>query len=172
MPGASLRAYAALWTSTLAAGALVALGGSLVGGWVRRTLALSLSGTGNPPPTVGRMLALAAHNIPIGAWPLLLGVLVAENNRRARRAADAALVACMLANTVPVGAALGAYGASLIPYIPQLPIEWAGLAIGYGSWLIQRRRAVSVHQRLQWVALTIVVLLVAAALESYAVPHR
>jgi hypothetical protein len=118
------------------------------------------------------MATLAAHNIPIAAWPLLLGLLVGLSDGRARRAADVVVLACVLVNTVPVGAALGAYGAQLIPFIPQLPVEWAGLAVGYGSWLIQRRRALSVQERLTWLALLSLVLLVAAGLEIYAVPHR
>ncbi len=172
MAGSWVCAYAAVWASTLAAAAAVALGGGVLGALVRRTLALSLTGADNAPPTVGRMATLAAHNIPIAAWPLLLGLLVGQSDGRARRTADAVVLACVLVNTVPVGAALGAYGTQLIPFIPQLPVEWAGLAVGYGSWLIQRRRALSVQERLRWLALLSVVLLVAAALEIYAVPHR
>jgi hypothetical protein len=78
----------------------------------------------------------------------------------------------MVANALPVAAALGAYGAPLMPYIPQLPVEWAGLALGYSSWLVQRERPVSRRERLAWLTLTAAVLTVAAAVETVAVPHR
>ena len=71
-----------------------------------------------------------------------------------------------------MGAALGAYGARLLPYIPQLPIEWAGLALGASAWLLQRRRALTVPEGLALLALTVCVLLCAAVIETVAVPHR
>ena len=85
---------------------------------------------------------LAAHNIPIVAWPLLLGVLGAHRHRLARQSPTAS-AGVLIANTLPVGAALGAYGAALLPYLPQLPLEWAGLALGASAWLVQRRRALT-----------------------------
>jgi uncharacterized membrane protein len=126
----------------------------------------------NPPPDLAHVLALAAHNIPIAAWPLLLGVMGAHRHRLARKIADAVLAGCILANTVPVGAALGAYGPPLLPYIPQLPLEWAGLALGASAWLVQRRRALGVREGLLCLALIACVLLCAATLETVAVPHR
>ena len=114
---------------------------------------------------------LTAHNIPIAAWPLLLGLAGAQSSRRGRTAADTLVLACMLANVVPVGAALGAYGTALLPYVPQLPLEWAGLAAGYAGWLVQRRRPLTARARLAWLAL-ICGLLAAGVLETAAVPHR
>jgi len=162
----------AIWAATLAPAALVALAGGTLVTPVRRTLALALTPARNPPPQVGHVLALAAHNIPIGAWPLLLGLAAADRHRLARHAADSVLTACIIANTLPVGAAIGAYGPALIAYIPQLPLEWAGLALGYGSWLVQRQRALSARERLVWLGLIVAMLLVGAMLESVAVPHR
>ena len=112
----------------------------------RRLLGLALSAQRNPPPQVGHVLALAAHNIPIAAWPLLLGVIGAHRHRLATHVADGVLLACIIANTLPVGAALGAYGTAVLPYIPQLPLEWGGLALGASGWLVQRRRALTVQR--------------------------
>ena len=171
-PGAFLFTYLAVWASTLAAAALTAAAGSSVKRTVRRVLALTLTPANNPPPTAAHILALAAHNLPVAAWPLLLGCAGTASNRRGKRAADSLLVACALANTIPVGAAIGAYGISLIPYIPQLPVEWAALAAGYGSWITQRKRPIRRRERLERLAATALLVLAAATIETVAVPHR
>jgi len=172
MSAAWLCAYGRLWSLTLTAGAAVALAGRPLASATRKLLGLTLSASENPPPHVSQILSLAAHNIPIAAWPLLLGVAGVRRQRLAARAADILVGACMAANTVPVGAALGAYGTALIAYIPQLPVEWAGLALGYGSWLVARTRPMGCRERFAWLGLITALLVLAAAIESMAVPHR
>jgi len=166
---AFLATYAALWGCTLTAAALVAVGAGAAK--VRSILALTLTPARNPPPTLAQILTLVAHNLPIAAWPLLLGVGGTASSPLARRAADSLVVGCALANSLPVGAALGAYGTRLLPYIPQLPLEWAALAGGYCSWIRQRREPLNARQRLTWLALTAVLVIGAAVTESAAVPH-
>jgi hypothetical protein len=85
---------------------------------------------------------------------------------------DLAVLACALANVVPVACALGGYGVALLPYVPQLPLEWAALAVGYGSWIYERRGPVAPAQRLQLLGVLTALLFAAGALESYTVPHR
>ena len=167
-----LAAYTTVWVATLAEAALVAAAGQPAISLTRCALRLGLTGQRNPPPHLGHIVALAAHNIPIGAWPLLLGLMGADRGRLARHLGDSAVLASILANTLPVGAALAAYGTPLIAYLPQLPLEWAGLALGASSWLTQRRRALTARERLVWLALISGVLLCAAVLETAAVPHR
>jgi hypothetical protein len=163
-------AYGAVWAATLASAGLVALGGTPAAGWVRRTLGLTLTPS-EQTPAVAHVLGLAAHNIPLAAWPLLLGPLRARDSHRVRRAADVLVFACLLANCIPVGAAIGAYGTPLLPYIVQLPVEWAGLAVGYGSWLLERRSPLGRGRRLRLGGVIVVTLLTAAALETYATPR-
>jgi hypothetical protein len=139
---------------------------------VRRVLGLTLTAKHNPPPRIGHIFALAAHNIPIAAWPLLLGLMGAHRHRPVKHVADGVVTTCIILNTLPVGAALGAYGAPLLLYLPQLPLEWAGLALGASAWLIQRQRALSVREGLGLLALIAGLLLCAASLETVAVPHR
>lgn len=165
------RAYAAVWLSTLGSALLVALLGAGAKARIRGLLGLRLDAGREPPVDVAHVLSLAAHNIPIAAWPVLLGVLGAHHHRLARRAADLLLLACILANTLPAGAALGAYGTRLLPYIPQLPLEWAGLALGASAWILQRRRALAGSEGLALTALIVTVLLGAALLEIGAVPR-
>jgi len=167
-----LCAYAGVWTTTLAAVAIVAIVGRPLSTASRQLLGLALRPAHNPPPHLSHVLALAAHNIPIVAWPLLLGLAGAERRRLGRHLADGLVLTCALVNTVPVGAAVAVYGTTLLAYLPQLPLEWSGLALGYGSWLIQRRRPVTRRERLGWLALIIAAILVAATVETVAVPHR
>jgi hypothetical protein len=75
-------------------------------------------------------------------------------------------------NILPVGAAFGAYGVSLLAYVPQLPLEWTALALGAGSWLVQRQRPLSIPEGLACGLMIAVLLVGAAVLETVAVPHR
>lgn len=167
-----LYCYGAVWSATLAATALVMVLGEPLTSLTRRLLALSLDPGSTPTPTLWHVCALCAHNIPITAWPLLLSYTGAARSRRSRAAADTMLGACVIANTLPVGAALAAYGRPLVPYVPQLPLEWAALALGAAAWLVERRQPLTMRQRLTWLAVTAVVLTSAAALETFSVPHR
>jgi hypothetical protein len=166
------RAYGAIWLATVGSALLVALLGAGAKARVRGLLGLRLDPARNAPPELGHILTLAAHNLPIAAWPVLLGVIGAHQHRIGRRVADVVLLACILANTLPVGAALGAYGAPLLAYIPQLPLEWAGLGLGASAWLLQRCRPLAVAEGLALTALIAAVLLCAAIVETDAVPHR
>jgi hypothetical protein len=164
-----LCAYLTLWAITLAGAALAALLGRAP---VRIAMGLSLSASANPPPSLAHVLALAAHNLPICVWPLLLGSLRLSAGSLWRRVADIGVGACVLANMLPVAAALGGYGWELLPYVPQLPVEWAALAVGYGSWMLERRHGLVGSERLKLLGVVSVLLLMAAALETCAVPHR
>ena len=135
-------------------------------------LAARLDPALNPSPGLGDVLALVAHNLPIAAWPILLGVIGANRSARGRIAADGLVGAALIANTAPVGAALAAYGPRLFPYIPQLPLEWAALTLGTSTWLMQRRRPLQLAEGIALFALTAALVLIAAVLETVAVPHR
>ncbi len=170
--GAWLRAYGAIWIATLACAAIVAALGAPMTVPAHRLLALRLSASVNPPPALAHVLALWGHNVPIAAWPLLLGVLGAQRHSPPRRVADIAVLASLAANVLAVGLALGAYGPRLLPYLPQLPLEWAGLALGASAWLTSRRRALRLKEALTVLLLLTAALAGAATLETLAVPHR
>jgi hypothetical protein len=167
-----VRAYAAVWLGALAAAALVTLVGRPLVLPGRRVLGATLSAQANPPPQLGHILVLAAHNIPIFSWPLLLGVLGAHHRRLATHVADGVVVAAIFVNTAQVGVGLGAYGWALLPYLPQVPLEWAAAALGASGWLVQRRAALTVREGLGLFALIAGVLVCAAIVETVAVPHR
>jgi hypothetical protein len=167
--GAIGRVYLALWALTLGVGALT---DALAAAPARGVIGLALRASGNPAPSPGRVFELAVHNLPICAWPLLLGSLALERGSRWRHVADVVVAACALANVLPVAAALGGYGWALFPYMPQLPLEWAALAVGYGSWTLEREYPLGRTERLRLLGVLSVLLLVAAALETCGVPHR
>lgn len=163
LAGAWGRAYLAAWALTGAGAAGVAAGGPWVAGAVRQTLALSFAGAA---PSATRAVAIFAHNLPIAAWPMLLPPIGAHRSRRARRVADLLVAVSLAGNALPVGAALGVYGARLLPYLPQLPIEWAGLACGPAWWLLARRRAAAARGTAAWLAVTAMLIAAAAVVET------
>lgn len=165
-----LCVYAGIWTLTLVLAAGAAVGTVGVRASVRHLLGLTLEP--DPAPQLGHVLDLAAHNIPIVSWPLLLGVMGGHRSRLIRGFFDAMVGAWVFANALPVGAALGAYGTVLLPYVPQLPLEWGGLALGACGWLAQRREALSLREALGLFALIVGVVVCAAVVETVAVPHR
>jgi hypothetical protein len=161
--------YLTIWAATLLIAAAVAL---LARRPAHELIGLSLRAQTNAPPHLAGVLALTAHNLPICGWPLLIGSLRLDAGSSWRRVLDVTVLACALANVLPVACALGGYGRALLPYVPQLPLEWAALAVGYGSWALERRRPLARSQRLGLLGVLTALLLAAGALETYAVPHR
>jgi hypothetical protein len=169
--GGWLCSYLLVWGLTLLAGLVVLCAGRRLMSLTRSVLGLELSARHNPPPTLGHVLALAAHNLPIVAWPILIGLTGVEEHPFGRRVADTAVVMWLIANTAPVGAALAAYGAPLLAYLPQLPFEWAALAVGTAAWITQRRGPATSAERVRWLAVAAALVLCGAVLETAAVPH-
>jgi len=165
-----LSVYALIWAATvLLAGCVAICGGSA--DTVRGLLDLHLSAAATPAPSLARVFGLTAHNLPVVAWPLLLDVGGARRSRASRGTADALLVASMTANVVPVGAALGAYGPALVAFVPQLPLEWAALALGVTAWRGVKRPRDTPHRSLGRLSLIVVLVALAASVETFAVPH-
>lgn len=163
-----LDIYVLLWAATvLVAVAVAALGAALIRHW----LGLRLSPAATTAPSLLAVAGLAAHNLPVCGWPLLLTAAGADRGRRRRHFAHGMVVIAVAVNVSLVGAALGAYGTRLLPYVPQLPLEWLALAAGAAGWLCARTRAALRGVRVA-VALTAAAVLGAAAIETYAVPHN
>ena len=160
--------YLILCATTLAAAVAVILLED--GGPVRELLRARLtpqSGTGG----LGGLALLALHNFGICAGPLLLPALICPQGRWAR-IGDAVVATSLLVNAALVGSAIAAYGPALIPYVPQLPVEWAALSLGAGGWLLMRRRPYVPHRYLlRFVPPLAALVLLAAALEVFVTPH-
>lgn len=160
-----LGSYGLLWLGTLLA-ALVAIpiAGHLRGVFAYR-FALASSGTAS-------MAALiAANNVREAAIPLLFAALKIGRRRWPVIVGDVVVGASLAVNVVLGGLALGSYGMSLLPYLPQWPLEWGGLALALTGW----RRARSGRRdpcELVLIAIGAAILLCLAALiETYVVPQ-
>lgn len=106
-------------------------------------LAPGLASGGRPHPTLhgsaGEILAILTDNLRILIAPFLLAALHWPAGQRTGRLGDLMILALVLANTAPVGLALGRFGSQLLPYLPHLPLEWAALAASSAAWLAARR---------------------------------
>ncbi len=117
-------------------------------------------------------LAILQNNLRVLAAPFLLWLLRPDTSRLGRGVGDVLMTALAAASTLPVGVALGRWRGRLIPYLPQLPLEWAALTVALALWVTIRRAHPTLRQ-LTLPALTILALLAAAAaVETWATPHR
>jgi hypothetical protein len=74
------------------------------------------------------------------------------------------------ANVLRVGLALGRWRIRLLPYLPQLPLEWLAAALAGAAWLALRADAQR-QTALAYLAAVLVVVVAAAAVETMATPH-
>ncbi len=163
-----LLAYLLLWTVTLiAAVATRALG---FADPVKALLGLRLSPAATVAPTLPAVAALAAHNLAVCGWPLLLPAASASDGPKRTLAGHALVCASLTVNAALVGAAFGAYGGRLLAYVPQLPVEWLALAAGAAGWFSLPARS-DAGTRVRAGALVLAAVLAAAVGETYAVPH-
>jgi hypothetical protein len=117
-------------------------------------------------------LAITSENLRVLAAPFLLWLLGAHDSRLSRCAGDAVVLAVIAVNAIPVGIALGRWQSRLIPYVPQLPLEWGALILAVSAWLTIRTTNATRHQIAVLGASTAVLVLAAATLETWATPHR
>jgi hypothetical protein len=145
--------------------AAVVIGLTMIGcllGW----LAPSLAGNTRPHPaltgTVGNAVSILVTNLRVLAIPFLLAGLGLGRSRTGRLVGDIALGLLTAASTLLVGVQLGRWQSQLIPFIPQLPIEWAALAVSLSAWVLVRDRSRG-HRQLLILAMVAVALVVVAA---------
>jgi hypothetical protein len=120
--------------------------------------------------TLGELASVIANNLRVLAAPFLLTVFRWPRGRLTRRLGDLLIAALIAENTITVGLALGRWGDRLLPYVPQLPLEWTALGIAGAAWLTARdggRGRVLAVYALATLALTIS----AAAVEVELTPH-
>jgi hypothetical protein len=136
----------------------------------------ALAGHTAPHPTLTGALsdaaAILANNARVLAAPFIAIALGFHQTGCGRRAGDVIGILVAATSTVPVGIALARWGTRLLPYIPQLPVEWAALAIAISAWLAARNGTVDLPATTRRVVATAVLLIVAASLETWCTPHR
>jgi len=153
--------YAVLW--------MIALSGAVIG-----SIVPELAPAGQPHPTLhgslGDLAAIAATNARVLSAPFLLAFFRFPAHRRTRRLGDLLIAGILAANALRVGLALGRWQFRLLPYVPQLPLEWLAAALAAAAWLTlrnsnQRRTA------LAYLAAVLLVVIAGAAVETIATPH-
>jgi hypothetical protein len=121
---------------------------------------------------VSDALAILANNLRALTAPFVLGMLGLARTRTGRRVGDLVVLGVAAANAIPVGLALGRWQARLLPYVPQLPLEWAGLATAGAGWLHARTGIISTRQLTVLAGVTVILLAGAATVETWCTPHR
>jgi len=134
-----------------------------------------LASGGDPHPvlhgTIAEAADIAATNLRVLSAPFLLALLGLHHAACRRRIGDLAIAILATLNTVQVGLALGADGPRLIPYVPQLPLEWTALTLCLAAWL-DLRTGDAAHGRIgRYAAATLALTVTAAAVETFATPH-
>jgi hypothetical protein len=135
-----------------------------------------LAGSTRPHATLtgslGDALGILQNNARVLSVPFLLVLFGFPHSRLGRRAGDLIVTALTAASTIPVGIELGRWESRLLPYIPQLPLEWAALGLAVHVWISARNGRASTHRLLVLAGFTLVLLIAAASLETWATPHR
>ena len=158
-----------LLTAGAAVVSLTALGGLL------GTLAPRLAGHTEPHPALTGTLATAAGilatNLRVLVLPFALWLLRFPAERLSRHLGDLLVLVVVTLNTLTVGIELGRWRTQLIPYVPQLPLEWAALTIAVGAWLTARNDRAERSHLISLAVLSTLLLVSAAAVETWATPH-
>lgn len=165
--GAAAIATAALVALTLATAAVVASVPGLAAA-TRDFVSVSLDGL---PHTPGQAASIAANNVLIAASMLLVAALAPHMRRGARFLCDALVVSIVARSGLLVGAVLGTTGTDLLPFLVHLPLEWAGVGMAAGAWLRARRVPLTARELLSLAGLSVVLLSIAAVIETYATPR-
>lgn len=160
--------YAVLWCAAAVIAFLIA-GYPPVQHFAAEQLSLSLRPA--PQPRVGDVVAFFVANFRHGGWMLLVALILPPRmSWRFATTLDTVVGAVVLLNVMVVAAAIAVAGTELLPFVPHLPVEWAGLAVAAGGWIRARcgasRREVVAH-----LAVFTVLIALAAGVEVYAVPH-
>ena len=153
--------YVLLWTITLL--------GALLG-----TAFPDLAPGGRPHPALqeswGELASIAADNARVLSAPFLLAFFRFPAHPRTRQFGDLLIAGVLGANALRVGLALGRWHTRLIPYVPQLPLEWLAAALAGAAWLALRTGARR-QTAIAYLAAVLVVVTAAAAVETIATPH-
>jgi hypothetical protein len=159
----------------LAVAAVGVLATTLLGGVVAVLDPGTAGGTAPHPVlagTPGEAASILATNTATLAIPYLLCVPGMAGHPVGRRIGDLAVAALTCQNTMPIGIALTHWRAQLLPYIPQLPVEGAALTTAVAAWIAGREGQVTRRSLTGLATGTLVLLVVAAALETWGTPHR
>jgi hypothetical protein len=139
-------------------------------------IAPALAGHTRPHPTLtgslGDAIGILQNNVRVLAAPFLLRLLKFPSSRLGRRAGDFLILMLAAGSAIPVGLELGRWRTELLPYVPQLPLEWAALAVAISAWLTARHDHACPHRLAVLATATALLLAGAASIEAWCTPHR
>jgi single-strand DNA-binding protein len=167
-------------TTNLTRDQIAAATGSAVGltaaGLLLGALDPALAGHTAPHPvltgSVGDALGILQNNARVLGVPFLLSVFRFPVSRAGRYTGDLLVFGVTAANTIAVGIELGRWRDRLIPYLPQLPLEWAALIVAVCAWLVARGDDTRPQELAMLASITALLLIGGASLETWCTPHK
>jgi hypothetical protein len=168
----SSRARARATLAATAALCAITAGGALAGALAPRLLS-PVAPHPTLTPSLAAWAAILLDNSRVLALPILLTGFGFHRGRYSSRVGDIAVIGVLGANAIFVGLELGRWQNQLLPYLPQLPVEWLAAGTAAGVWTHARstagrtgHRALAVHA-----AVVLGLLMAAATLEVLVTPH-
>jgi len=124
-------------------------------------------------PSLDAIASILLNNLRVLAAPFILTAARFGATRSSRFTGDAIVATIFVGNAVAVGLALGRWREALIPFVPQLPIEYLAAATAAAAWLDARRHRPARGSQLAAAnaAATIGLTAAAAAIEVLLTPH-
>jgi len=124
-------------------------------------------------PSLDAIASVLLNNLRVLAAPFILAAARFGATRCCRFTGDAIVATVLVGNAVAVGFALGRWRSALIPFVPQLPIEYLAAATAAAAWLEARRHAPPRGSQIAVAdaAATIGLTAAAAAIEVLLTPH-
>ena len=143
---------------------------------IASALVPELAPADGPHPTLRGTMGEAISIMLINGRSLIVPFLLCagrwHTGRLSRHVGDAIVAALVITNAVAIGLALGRYPTQLPAYLPHLPLEDTALALAASAWLTRRHPNGQQPIHLAILAsLTFAIALLAAIVETYAVPH-
>jgi hypothetical protein len=131
----------------------------------RATLRFGFGGVEHSPAEVGR---IALYNARVAGGTLLCAVVAPRVEMRVRRLLFVLLATVLTCSAAAVGVAIGAYGDRAIAAIAvHLPVEFSALSVAGGAYMQACKQALHARELAATGATTGLLLVVAAALETY-----
>jgi hypothetical protein len=124
-------------------------------------------------PSLGAIASIVVNNVRVLAAPFILVAARFDRGRLSRVAGDTIVTGVLVGNAIAVGLALGRWRGALIPYVPQLPLEYLAAATAATTWVNARpHSSLSAPSNVATNAVaTLALTAVAAAIEVLLTPH-
>ena len=124
-------------------------------------------------PSLDAISSIVVNNVRVLAAPFILVAARFDRGRLSRLAGDTIVTAILVGNAIAVGLALGRWRSALIPYVPQLPLEYLAAATAATTWVNARRDSSLSGPSIAAISAvaTLALTAVAAAIEVLLTPH-